>query len=597
MTNSQPSKLGRYEIVDELGRGAMGIVYRARDPLIGREVAIKTFRIGYSVRDEEMDQFRRRFIREAQSAGILSHPNIVTIHDVVEHSDEGVSFIAMEYVPGTTLKQVLQPDRPVDHEFAVDVVGQIASALDYAHAKGVVHRDIKPANILITQDRRVKITDFGIARLNTSNLTQDGQLLGTPNYMAPEQILGKEIDQRADIFAMGVLLYELLTRHKPFTGENLTTVTHRVVYEPFTPPEQHAPGLPAGFAAVLNKALEKDPEKRYQKAGELAADLKAALVRARLDESAETVSVPRFKPPVAAAAPASPAAAEVTAPTGRTGSEPTLETTAPAVPAAGVAAAKAAGAKKGGPPWALIAAGAAAAVIAAGAGLWLMNRKPPPPPEVVAPVTPANQTPEYLAAIASGQAKLLARDFSGAAAAFAEAERLAPGDESAASLRAEAERQATQTVEAAAPPPVAPVPAAPRPPVVAAAPAPSAPVAPVPAAPAPSSPKVPANRAELLVDFQTEISPGTVTVYVGRDQVLREPFRFTRRAGLRTTSVPGGWTATRAVMPGDNALRVIVSLEGRPTRVINVQGNFRGGSSRSLVVRVDAAGEATASLK
>ncbi|MFL6289645.1 MAG: serine/threonine-protein kinase, partial [Thermoanaerobaculia bacterium] len=252
MLPATPTKLGRYEIVDEIGKGAMGVVYLARDPLIGRLVALKTFRIGYSVRDQELEQFRIRFMREAQSAGILSHPNIVTIHDVVEQTEEGLAFIAMEYVRGTTLKALLQSDQPMSLQFIVDIVAQVAEALDYAHAHRVIHRDVKPANILLTADNRVKITDFGIARLDTSNLTQEGQLLGTPNYMAPEQIQGREIDHRADLFALGVVLYEMLTRHKPFQGENLTVVSHRIVYDHFTPPKEYAKDLPPGVEQVLD---------------------------------------------------------------------------------------------------------------------------------------------------------------------------------------------------------------------------------------------------------------------------------------------------------------------------------------------------------
>jgi hypothetical protein len=244
-------------------------------------------------------------------------------------------------------------------------------------------------------------------------------------------------------------------------------------------------------------------------------------------------------------------------------------------------------------------------VLAALGGVWYLRRPsaPPPPP---APVLAANQTPEYQAAIGEGQRKLLAGDFAGAATAFAEAERLAPGDEAAANLKAEAERQASHQLEqipSAAPAAVAPAgrtvtSAAPAPP----RPAPATPPAQTAAAPAPeataaSGNSIPANRAELRIDFQTEVSPGTVTIYIGRDQVLREPFRFTRRSGLRTTSVPGGWNATRAVGAGDNSLRVIVSLDGRPTRVVNLQGNFRGGSSRSLVIRIDGAGEVSATLQ
>ncbi|HEX5758502.1 MAG TPA: serine/threonine-protein kinase [Thermoanaerobaculia bacterium] len=269
-----PTRLGRYEILDELGKGAAGVVYLARDPLIGRLVALKTFRVGYSVKDQELQQFRARFIREAQSAGILSHPNIVTIHDVVEEGNDGVAFIAMEYVRGTNLKQILQGGTPLGLPFAAEIVRQVGEALDYAHSRGVVHRDVKPANIIITADNRVKITDFGIARLDTSNLTQEGQLLGTPNYMAPEQILGKEVDHRADLFSLGVVLYEMLTRHKPFQGENLTAVSHRIVYDHFTPPRQYVRDLPPELERILGRALAKEPAQRYQRARELMDDIK-----------------------------------------------------------------------------------------------------------------------------------------------------------------------------------------------------------------------------------------------------------------------------------------------------------------------------------
>ncbi|HEX2642567.1 MAG TPA: protein kinase [Thermoanaerobaculia bacterium] len=287
-----PTRLGRYEIVEELGKGAMGVVYLARDPLIGRLVALKTFRIGYSIRDHELQQFRARFIREAQSAGILSHPGIVTIHDVVEESEDGMAFIAMEYVRGTNLKQILQSGQPMPLTRVGDIVTQVADALDYAHSQGVIHRDIKPANIILTADNRVKITDFGIAKLDTSNLTQEGQLLGTPNYMAPEQIQGREVDHRADLFALGVMLYEMLTRHKPFQGENLTVVSHRIVYDHFTPPRDYVKDLPPPIEKVLTRALEKEPANRYQRAREMSEELRRAVSQSvATDDLNETQSL------------------------------------------------------------------------------------------------------------------------------------------------------------------------------------------------------------------------------------------------------------------------------------------------------------------
>jgi serine/threonine protein kinase len=318
-----PTKLGRYEIVDEIGKGAMGIVYLARDPLIGRLVALKTFRIGYSIKDQEMEQFRIRFMREAQSAGILTHPNIVTIHDVVEASDEGLAFIAMEYVRGTNLKLMLQGEQPLTLRGVLDIIAQVGEALDYAHANRVIHRDVKPANILITAENRVKITDFGIARLDSSNLTQEGQLLGTPNYMAPEQIQGKEVDSRADLFSLGVVLYEMLTRHKPFQGENLTVVSHRIVYDHFTPLREYARDLPPGVDRVLSRALEKDPARRYQRAKEMVEALRQIVDAntTHVDALNETQSLSSTmvlppSPPVPAAAPAAPVAPAAPLPKG-----------------------------------------------------------------------------------------------------------------------------------------------------------------------------------------------------------------------------------------------------------------------------------------
>lgn len=276
MASHSPTRLGRYQILDEIGRGAMGVVYLAKDPLIGRLVALKTFRVTAALSGEDLALFRARFIREAQSAGILSHPHIVTIHDVVEESAEGITFIAMEYVRGTDLKQVLLSEGRLELGAAAKILGQVADALEYAHSKGVVHRDVKPANILLTRDRQVKLTDFGIARLNTSNLTLDGQLLGTPNYMAPEQVQGGACDHRVDVFALGVVLYEMLTGAKPFKGANVTMVTHRIVYDDYTPPGEHGPRPAERVEHVIARALAKDPDKRYGRVTEMAEEVHAA---------------------------------------------------------------------------------------------------------------------------------------------------------------------------------------------------------------------------------------------------------------------------------------------------------------------------------
>ncbi|HYR29969.1 MAG TPA: serine/threonine-protein kinase, partial [Thermoanaerobaculia bacterium] len=225
-------KLGRYEVVRELGKGAMGIVYLAKDPLIGRLVALKTIRAAAHADDDETKEFQQRFIREAQAAGILNHPSIVTVHDIGQDDSLGTSFIAMEYVEGNNLKEVLSQGRTLSFEMIADLVSQVADALDFAHAKGIVHRDVKPANIILLEGNRAKITDFGIAKIAAggANLTSTGQFLGTPNYMAPEQIKGAPVDGRTDIFALGICLYECLTRRKPFGGDSLTSISYKIVH-------------------------------------------------------------------------------------------------------------------------------------------------------------------------------------------------------------------------------------------------------------------------------------------------------------------------------------------------------------------------------
>ena len=270
MNSLIPPKLGRYEIIDEIEKKWRSVVYLARDPLIGRLVVLKTF---HFVLDDEIVLF----LREAQAAGTLNHPNIVSVYDVVEDSGDGLAFIAMEYVRGTTLKMLLQSDQPMSLLLIVDIVAQVAEALDYAHAYRVIHRNVKPANILITTNNQVKLTGFGIARIDTSNVTHMGQSLGTPYYMAPEDIRGKEIDHRADLFALGVVLYEMLTRHKPFEGENLMIVSHRIVYDHFTPPEEYTQDLPLGIERVLDRALEKDPNRRYLRGKDMVNDLRLSV--------------------------------------------------------------------------------------------------------------------------------------------------------------------------------------------------------------------------------------------------------------------------------------------------------------------------------
>jgi serine/threonine protein kinase len=270
-------KLGRYEVVRELGKGAMGVVYLAKDPVIGRLVALKTIRIGAHADDDETKEFQQRFIREAQAAGILNHPSIVTVHDIGQDDGSGTSFIAMEYVEGANLKEVLAQGRTLSFDQIGDLIAQVAEAIDFAHSKGIVHRDVKPANIILLEGNRAKITDFGIAKIasGAANLTTTGQFLGTPNYMAPEQIKGAPVDGRTDIFSLGICLYECLTRRKPFGGDSLTSISYKIVHEPFPPLHEINPQIPEAFEEVAARCLAKDPAKRYQRGRDLAAALHA----------------------------------------------------------------------------------------------------------------------------------------------------------------------------------------------------------------------------------------------------------------------------------------------------------------------------------
>ncbi|MFN2442448.1 MAG: protein kinase [Thermoanaerobaculia bacterium] len=286
--------LGRYEVVRELGKGAMGIVYLARDPLIGRMVALKTIRLSDSGDEDEVREFQQRFMREAQAAGILSHPSIVTVHDIGQDPEKSVSFIAMEYVEGPTLKEIIQQPDSISYAELANLLAQVADALDYAHARGIVHRDVKPANIILPPGSGVKITDFGIAKIaaESANLTSTGQFLGTPNYMAPEQVKGSPVDGRTDIFSLGIVIYEGLTRRKPFGGDSLTTISYRIVHEPFEPPTQVDPAIPVQYDEVVRRCLAKDPRDRYARARDVAADLRAIaagkpLIEHSLDSAAD----------------------------------------------------------------------------------------------------------------------------------------------------------------------------------------------------------------------------------------------------------------------------------------------------------------------
>ncbi|MGZ8210836.1 MAG: serine/threonine-protein kinase [Burkholderiales bacterium] len=263
-------KLGRYEIVAELGKGAMGTVYKAVDPLLERTVALKT--ISISASDPEMAEYEARFYQEAKAAGGLNHPNIVTIYDVGKNDD--LPYLAMEYLEGSELRHLLRNGKPLAVAHALEIAAQVADGLAYAHERGVIHRDIKPANIMVVRDGIVKIADFGVARMRSSERGQDTHVVGSPRYMSPEQVLRKRAEQRSDIFSLGVVLYEMLSGSPPFTGGDLNAIMFQIVN--FVPPAPSTalPGTPGMLDFIVSKVLAKAPDDRYQTARELAADLR-----------------------------------------------------------------------------------------------------------------------------------------------------------------------------------------------------------------------------------------------------------------------------------------------------------------------------------
>jgi len=272
---ASPSRIGRFEIVRELGRGAMGLVYLAHDPKIDRQVAIKTIQRNTALPESESDESHQRFLREAQAAGKLIHPGIVTIFDVGD--DQGLSYIAMEYIEGITLEGATKPGRLLPIETAVKMVQQACEALDHAHQNKVIHRDVKPANLMVIGGRQLKIMDFGLAKNPSANLTSAGTLVGTPNYMSPEQIMGRALDGRSDLFSLGVVLYELLTGERPFGGDTISTIIYKILHEIPKPPETVNPRVPGMLRDVVLRAIEKDPAKRFQTGQELAAALQGYL--------------------------------------------------------------------------------------------------------------------------------------------------------------------------------------------------------------------------------------------------------------------------------------------------------------------------------
>ena len=277
-------RFGRYEVIAEVGRGAMGVVYKARDPKIDRFVAVKTISLSGQNPEEERE-YRERFFHEAQAAGRLLHPGIVTIFDTGEDPESHIAFIVMEFIAGQSLDRLLSDkDKKLPLDTALRLSEELAEALDHAHGQGVVHRDMKPANVLVTPEGHAKIADFGIAKVNLANLTIPGRALGTPAYMSPEQLEGETVDKRSDLFSLGAILYHMVTGFGPFQGNSATTVCFKVANRDPLRATAFDPELPPELDSVIARAMAKDPAQRYQRGLEFALDLR------ELRERGQTIS-------------------------------------------------------------------------------------------------------------------------------------------------------------------------------------------------------------------------------------------------------------------------------------------------------------------
>lgn len=388
-----PQRLGKYQILRRLGAGAMGIVYEGFDPLIERSVALKVIRQD-DLGAAESNELRARLRREAQAAGRLAHPGIVAVYEYGEDDGGEGAFIAMEMVRGRELKTELDEGHRFSPQEAVRVMRDVLAALQHAHDRGVVHRDIKPSNVFLQDDGQVKVADFGVARLETSDLTQTGAMIGTPSYMSPEQLLGQPVDGRSDLFSCGVVLYQLLTGEKPFTG-SVTTVMHKVLHEQAAPPSTLDTTLIPHWDTVIERALAKQPAARYQNAAEFSRAIVVALAEMPQDDS--TVIMPRPR----AAAPAQ-RAAQISGPqrTLATVTAPTVQSAPQAQAATAPSPAEAPSPRVSTPA---IATAVAALVAAASGGAWWLTRDhtaaslPPvatmPPPAPVAAAAPVEAAP------------------------------------------------------------------------------------------------------------------------------------------------------------------------------------------------------------
>lgn len=393
----KPARIGRYVILEELGRGAMGIVYKARDPLIDRLVALKT--VGVETHSAEADAYRQRFFREARSAGGLSHPNVVTVHDVGE--GDGVAYIAMEFLAGRSLREILDSGAVLPWARIADITAQVADGLAYAHARGVVHRDVKPANVMVLDSGLAKITDFGIARLPAGTRTIAGTVYGSPKYMSPERVRGEDVDGRTDVFSLGAMLYEMLTGVAPFTATDLPTILDQILHVMPEPPTARNRDIPPAFDAIVARALAKDRADRYADAQQMADALRgyAAGVPAPAPAAPARQVPPAGERPALLVRPAAEPAPKVPDAAAAPMFVAPRPEPLPAAPAAATS-----------PRWRRLAVLGVPLAVAAAVALWLAtSARTPKPPTPATPIAapasaPAPRTDDAPAAVAAAPA-------------------------------------------------------------------------------------------------------------------------------------------------------------------------------------------------
>ncbi|HET7292925.1 MAG TPA: serine/threonine-protein kinase [Vicinamibacteria bacterium] len=531
-----PTKIGRYEIRRELGRGMMGVVYEAHDPALGRRIALKTIRLAFAVSDDERRSFEERFLTEARIAARLSHPGIVVVHDVGQDSESGTLYIALEYLVGRTLAEVVAEGKAVDWRETLRITMGVAEALDHAHSEGVIHRDVKPANIMILASGEPKIMDFGIAKVESSQLTAAGQLFGTPLYMSPEQALGRPLDARSDLFSLGAMTYWLLTGKHAFAGTAVPHIITRVIQEDPAPPTHVVRALPPDLDYFIARALSKAPGDRYPRGRAMAEDADDILSSRPPRHRGAWEGAARVDGTVVA----------------RASGEPAKERQRPPVPRPGPARPPAAAAARPAPqpalPWVafLVAALVLGAAVAVGLLALRGPAEPGPAAATMMPPTMAAAPPETLPTSTT-----------------LEAARVIP-----------IEPPPIDDAETPTPEPVRPRPRVPPPTTTL--------VTPLVAAPAAAR----EPPAQLAVDFEHSLEQGTLRVWVDDALVVEADLdsRVTKKVVV-LRSRKGRVEETLELSPGTHEVRVQVAWDDN-VKTKHIAGHFASGAIRRLSAKL-----------